>query len=195
MRFASSSKKVEDVKVVVTGVGAAGVAVTGTLRAAGVRRIVGCDSQGVVYRGRPGLEGVKAQYAEETNPENERGSADDVLTGADVYIGLSQPQAVTATGIRRMAPNAVVFAMANPIPEVAPEEIADFATVIATGRSDYPNQINNVLAFPGDLPRRARRPCVDHHGADGGCRWSRDRRGDLRGGARARLHRPERLQP
>jgi malate dehydrogenase (oxaloacetate-decarboxylating) len=142
-------KKVEDVKVVLTGVGAAGVAVTGTLRAAGVRRIVGCDRQGAVYRGRPGLEGVKAQYAEEANPENERGSADEVLAGADVYIGLSQPGAVTAVGIRRMAPRAVVFAMANPTPEVAPEEIEDFATVIATGRSDYPNQINNVLAFPG----------------------------------------------
>jgi malate dehydrogenase (oxaloacetate-decarboxylating) len=125
------------------------VAVTGTLRAAGVRRIVGCDRQGAVYRGRSGLEGVKARYAEETNPENERGSADDVLAGADVYIGLSQPHAVTAAGIRRMASHAVVFAMANPTPEVAPEEIEDFATVIATGRSDYPNQINNVLAFPG----------------------------------------------
>ena len=142
-------KKVEEVKVVLTGVGAAGVAVTGTLRAAGVRQIVGCDTQGAVYRGRPGLEGVKAQYAEETNPENERGSADDVLAGADVYIGLSQPNAVTAAGIRRMAANAVVFAMANPTPEVAPEEIEHFVTVTATGRSDYPNQINNVLAFPG----------------------------------------------
>ena len=89
------------------------------------------------------------QYAEETNPDNERGSADDVLVGADVYIGLSQPHAVTAAGIRRMASHAIVFAMANPTPEVAPEEIDDFATVIATGRSDYPNQINNVLAFPG----------------------------------------------
>jgi malate dehydrogenase (oxaloacetate-decarboxylating) len=119
------------------------------LRAAGVRRIVGCDRQGAVYRGRSGLEGVKARYAEETNPENERGSADDVLAGADVYIGLSQPGGVTAAGIRRMAPHAVVFAMANPTPEVAPEEIEVFATVIATGRSDYPNQIKNVLAFPG----------------------------------------------
>jgi malate dehydrogenase (oxaloacetate-decarboxylating) len=125
------------------------VAVTGTLRAAGVRRIVGCDRQGAVYRGRSGLEGVKARYAEETNPENEQGSADDVLAGADVYVGLSQPGAVTAAGIRRMAPHAVVFAMANPTPEVAPEEIDDFATVIATGRSDYPNQIKDVLAFPG----------------------------------------------
>jgi malate dehydrogenase (oxaloacetate-decarboxylating) len=119
------------------------------LRAAGVHRIVGCDRQGAIYRGRPGLDGIKARYAEETNPDNERGSADEVLAGADVYIGLSQPNAVTADGIRRMAADAVVFAMANPTPEVAPEEIEDFATVIATGRSDYPNQINNVLAFPG----------------------------------------------
>src|SRR5215471_1543581 len=142
-------KQVEDVKVVFTGVGAAGVAVTNILLAAGVRRIVGCDRQGAVYRGRPGLDAFKARYADETNPENERGTADEVLAGADVFIGLSQPNAVTADGIKRMARDAIVFAMANPTPEVAPEEIEDSAAVIATGRSDYPNQINNVLAFPG----------------------------------------------
>jgi malate dehydrogenase (oxaloacetate-decarboxylating) len=142
-------KRVEDVKVVLTGVGAAGVAVTQTLQAAGVRDIVGCDSQGAVYEGRPGLTDVKVRYAEETNPERVRGSADEALAGADVYIGLSQPGAVTVTGIRRMAPDAIVFAMANPTPEIAPEAIAGLAAVIATGRSDYPNQINNVLAFPG----------------------------------------------
>jgi malate dehydrogenase (oxaloacetate-decarboxylating) len=142
-------KRVEDVKVVLTGVGAAGVAVTHTLQAAGVRDIVGCDSRGAVYEGRPGLTDVKARYAEETNSERVQGSADDALAGADVYIGLSQPGAVTAAGIRRMAPDAIVFAMANPTPEISPEEIAGLAAVIATGRSDYPNQINNVLAFPG----------------------------------------------
>jgi malate dehydrogenase (oxaloacetate-decarboxylating) len=84
-----------------------------------------------------------------TNPGLERGSADDVLAGADVYIGLSSPGAVSVAGIRRMAPDAIVFAMANPTPEVLPEEIEGLAAVIATGRSDYPNQINNVLAFPG----------------------------------------------
>ena len=142
-------KPVEEVKVVLTGVGAAGVAVTQTLQAAGVRNVIGCDREGAVYRGRPGLTDVKTRYAEETNPDNVQGSADDALAGADVYIGLSQPGAVTVEGVRRMAPDAIVFAMANPTPEILPEEIAGLAAVIATGRSDYPNQINNVLAFPG----------------------------------------------
>jgi len=142
-------KRPEDVKVVVTGVGAAGVAVTQILQHAGVKAIVGCDRQGAVYSGRPGLDGVKTDYAERTNPERERGAADDVLSGADVYIGLSQPGAVSVDGIRSMAKDAIVFAMANPTPEVAPEELDGLAAVVATGRSDYPNQINNVLAFPG----------------------------------------------
>ena len=142
-------KRVEDVRVVVTGVGAAGVAVTRTLQAAGVRNVIGCDSQGAVYRGRPGLTGEKALYAEDTNPENFQGTADEALAGADVYIGLSQPGAVSAAGVAQMAPDPIVFAMANPTPEILPEEISGLAAVIATGRSDYPNQINNVLAFPG----------------------------------------------
>jgi malate dehydrogenase (oxaloacetate-decarboxylating) len=142
-------KRVEDVKVVLTGVGAAGVAVTKTLQAAGVRNVIGCDSQGAVYTGRPGLTEQKARYAEETNPETFRGTADEALAGADVYIGLSQPGAVTAAGVGTMARDAIVFAMANPTPEVSPEEIAGLVAVVATGRSDYPNQINNVLAFPG----------------------------------------------
>jgi malate dehydrogenase (oxaloacetate-decarboxylating) len=141
-------KPIEDVKVVVTGIGAAGIAVTRTLQAAGVRRVVGCDSKGVVHVDRTDLTDVKRRYAEETAPED-RGGADDALAGADVYIGLSQPGAVSVEGIRSMAPDAIVFAMANPTPEVAPEEIAGLAAVVATGRSDYPNQINNVLAFPG----------------------------------------------
>jgi malate dehydrogenase (oxaloacetate-decarboxylating) len=142
-------KRAEDVKVVLTGVGAAGVAVTRVLLAAGVTRIVACDTRGALYRDRPGLSGVKAELAEITNPEGDRGSADDALRGADVYLGLSVPGAVSAEAVRTMSPGAVVFAMANPTPEVQPEEIAGHAAVIATGRSDYPNQINNVLAFPG----------------------------------------------
>jgi malate dehydrogenase (oxaloacetate-decarboxylating) len=142
-------KRPEDVKVVVTGVGAAGVAVTRILQNAGVGRIVGCDRQGAIYAGRPGLDGIKIAYAEATNPDGERGSADEVLRGADVFIGLSQPGAVSVDAIRSMASDAIVFAMANPTPEVAPEELEGLAAVIATGRSDYPNQINNVLAFPG----------------------------------------------
>ena len=142
-------KRAEDVRVVVTGVGAAGVAVTRILQAAGVARIVGCDRKGVLYRGRPGLEGVKARYAQETNPDGEQGTADEALRGADVYVGLSTPGAVSLDGIRSMAAEGIIFAMANPTPEVMPEDVAGLATVIATGRSDYPNQINNVLAFPG----------------------------------------------
>jgi malate dehydrogenase (oxaloacetate-decarboxylating) len=142
-------KRPDEVKVVVTGVGAAGVATTKILLAAGVRNIIGVDRQGALARGDSRLSGIKVRYADLTNPHLERGGADDVLRGADVYIGLSAPGAVTVEGIRRMADDAIVFAMANPTPEVLPEEIDLLASVIATGRSDYPNQINNVLAFPG----------------------------------------------
>jgi malate dehydrogenase (oxaloacetate-decarboxylating) len=168
-------KKVEEVKVVLTGVGAAGVAVTGTLRAAGVRRIIGCDRQGAIYRGRPGLEGVKARYAEETNPENERGSADDLLDA-------NCPSARSRARSRRPASGgwqAVVFAMANPTPEVAPED-RGLRDGDRDGRSDYPNQINNVLAFPGSS-RRARRARLDDHGGDGSRSRPRNRGDDFRG--------------
>jgi malate dehydrogenase (oxaloacetate-decarboxylating) len=143
------NKTLEEVRVVITGVGAAGVATTDILIAAGVRDVVGCDRQGVVYRGRSGLGNVKAAYAERTNPRQLRGTADDALAGADVFIGLSGPGAVSVASIQTMARDPIVFAMANPTPEVLPEELAGTAAVIATGRSDYPNHINNVLAFPG----------------------------------------------
>jgi malate dehydrogenase (oxaloacetate-decarboxylating) len=142
-------KRLEDVKIVTTGCGAAGTAVTKILLGAGATYIVGCDEGGVLYRGRRDLSPAKREYAELTNPHDERGSANDVLEGADVFIGVSAPGAVSRTGIARMAPDAIVFTLANPRPEIDPEEIEDLATVIATGRSDYPNQINNVLAFPG----------------------------------------------
>jgi malate dehydrogenase (oxaloacetate-decarboxylating) len=142
-------KRLDEVKIVTTGCGAAGTAVTKILLAAGATTIVGCDEGGALYRGRPGLGAAKAAYAGMTNPDGERGSADDVLAGADVFIGLSVPGAVTRAGIAGMAPGAIVFALANPRPEIDPEEIEELAAVIATGRSDYPNQINNVLAFPG----------------------------------------------
>jgi malate dehydrogenase (oxaloacetate-decarboxylating) len=142
-------KRIEDVRIVVTGVGAAGAATTRTLLAAGARDIVGCDRTGTLYRDRSGLTPAKASYAELTNPRSLRCTADEALEGADVYIGLSSPGAVSARAIRTMADRAIVFAMANPTPEVMPEEIMDAVEVIATGRSDYPNQINNVLAFPG----------------------------------------------
>ena len=142
-------KQAEDVKVVVTGVGAAGVAVSYMLERIGVRNIIGFDRQGALWKGRPGLTGSKLAYAERTNPNLEQGSPNDALRGADVFIGLSGPGVVSVEAVRTMAAGAIVFAMANPTPEVAPELIADSAAVIATGRSDYPNQINNVLAFPG----------------------------------------------
>jgi malate dehydrogenase (oxaloacetate-decarboxylating) len=143
------NKRLEDLRVVITGVGAAGTATTRMLRAAGVTDIVGCDRRGVLHRSRPGLDGFKAEYAEGTNPRGLTGLADAALHGADVFIGLSGPGAVSVDGIRSMADRSIVFAMANPTPEVAPEEIEGLAAVVATGRSDYPNQINNVLAFPG----------------------------------------------
>jgi malate dehydrogenase (oxaloacetate-decarboxylating) len=142
-------KSPEEARVVITGVGAAGTATTKMLLAAGVRDIVGCDRNGALHSGRPGLSPDKTAYAELTNPRGLHRSADEALAGADVFIGLSSPGAVTVEGIRSMARDAVVFAMANPTPEVPPEAIEGFAAVIATGRSDYPNQINNVLAFPG----------------------------------------------
>jgi malate dehydrogenase (oxaloacetate-decarboxylating) len=142
-------KQLSDLRVVVTGVGAAGVAVTKMLLAVGVTDVIGCDREGAVYAGRPGLTPVKAAFAGSTNPRGVRGSANDALAGADVFIGVSQPGAITAEGVRSMAESPIVFAMANPTPEVLPEEIEGVAAVIGTGRSDYPNQINNVLAFPG----------------------------------------------
>jgi malate dehydrogenase (oxaloacetate-decarboxylating) len=143
-------KRIEDAKIVVTGVGAAGVAVTDILLHAGARRVIGCDRLGAVHRDRSDLSSVKAAFAERTNPDDERGSADDVLSGADVFVGLSTPGAISAEGVARMADDAILFAMANPTPEISPEELpAGKVTVVATGRSDYPNQINNVLAFPG----------------------------------------------
>ena len=142
-------KRIEDVKVVMTGVGAAGIATADILMHAGARNVIGADQVGAVYRGRAGLSEAKAAFAERSNPDNLQGTADVLLAGADVFIGLSAPGAVSAAGVRTMAKDAVVFAMANPTPEVVPEEIAEHVAVVGTGRSDYPNQINNVLAFPG----------------------------------------------
>jgi malate dehydrogenase (oxaloacetate-decarboxylating) len=142
-------KRLEDAKIVLTGVGAAGIAVADILSHAGARNVIGADRTGAVYRGRPGLSAAKAAFAQRSNPANEQGTADELLAGADVYIGLSAPGAVSAAGVATMARDAIVFAMANPTPEVSPEEIEGQVAVIGTGRSDYPNQINNVLAFPG----------------------------------------------
>ena len=143
-------KRIEEITVVTTGVGAAGVAVTDILLNAGVRTVIGCDHEGAIYDGREGLNPVKQAFAERTNPDCLQGTADELLAGADVYLGLSMPGAVSRAGIERMADDAIVFAMANPTPEIAPEDLPPGkVAVVATGRSDYPNQINNVLAFPG----------------------------------------------
>jgi malate dehydrogenase (oxaloacetate-decarboxylating) len=143
-------KKMDDIKVVVNGVGAAGVACTKIIMAAGVRNVVGCDQIGALYRGRrEHMNSVKEWYAENTNPNQEQGSVHDVIKGADVFMGLSVPGVIDQKDLQQMAQKPIVFAMANPTPEIMPEEAAPHVAVMATGRSDYPNQINNVLCFPG----------------------------------------------
>lgn len=143
-------KKMEDIKVVVNGVGAAGVACSKIIMAAGVRNIIGCDQFGVLYRGRQeNMNWVKEWYAENSNPDDERGTVHDVMKGADVFLGLSAPGVINVEDLKKMADKPIVFAMANPTPEIMPEEAEPYVAVMATGRSDYPNQINNVLCFPG----------------------------------------------
>ena len=142
-------KNAGEIKVVVVGAGAAGVACAEIILAHGVQNLVVCDLEGALYAGRPGLDPERAALAARTNPDGERGMADDVLRGADVLVGVSGPGAVSAAAVRTMARDPIVFAMANPVPEIQPEEVRDDVAIMATGRSDYPNQINNVLAFPG----------------------------------------------
>jgi malate dehydrogenase (oxaloacetate-decarboxylating) len=143
-------KKMEEIKVVVNGVGAAGVACSKIIMAAGVKNIVGCDQHGALYRGRTEhMNWVKDWYARNTNPADETGTVHDVIKGADVFMGLSAPGVINAEDLQKMAAKPIVFAMANPVPEIMPEEAEPYVAVMATGRSDYPNQINNVLCFPG----------------------------------------------
>ena len=142
--------KLDEIKVVVNGFGAGGVACTRMLLGAGIKNIVPCDSVGVVYRGRTErMNPVKEELLEVTNPENLQGSVADALKGADVFIGVSKPGAITVDMVKSMNDDPIVFALANPIPEIFPEEIKGIARVVATGRSDYANQVNNVLCFPG----------------------------------------------
>jgi len=143
-------KQMGDVKVVVNGVGAAGVACTKIIMAAGVQNIVGCDQTGALYRGRrENMNWMKDWYAQNTNPNGEQGTVHEVIKGADVFLGLSVPGVIDAEDVKAMAEKPIVFAMANPVPEIMPEDAAPYVAVMATGRSDYPNQINNVLSFPG----------------------------------------------
>ncbi len=143
-------KRMNEIKIVVSGTGAAGTACTKMLLQAGARNIIGCDIGGAVYRGRTEQMNEALQwYAEHTNPDNLQGKLDDVIAGADVFIGVSAPNILSVAAVQTMAPDSIVFALANPTPEIMPEDAALYAKVVATGRSDYPNQINNVLCFPG----------------------------------------------
>jgi malate dehydrogenase (oxaloacetate-decarboxylating) len=142
-------KKMEDLYVVVAGVGAAGVACAKIMMSAGVKNIVGCDRQGAIFEGRDNLNFAKEWFAKNSNFERKSGTLSEVMDGADVFVGVSGPNLITASDIRRMAKDPIVFAMANPDPEIRPEHADGLPAVMATGRSDYPNQINNVLAFPG----------------------------------------------
>lgn len=143
-------KKKEDVRVVTSGAGAAAISITKLLLSAGYKDITMCDRQGAIYQGRDGLNWIKEEMAEVTNLQKRSGTLADLLVGADVFIGVSAPGTVTTEMVKSMNENAIIFACANPTPEIFPEDAKKGgAAVIATGRSDYPNQINNVLAFPG----------------------------------------------
>jgi malate dehydrogenase (oxaloacetate-decarboxylating) len=147
-------KPLDDLRVLMVGLGAAGVAVTKMMLAAGVTNIIGCDRQGALSTQREDyldgtMNAAKRWYAENSNPEGRLGSPTEVLEGVDLFIGLSGPGLIEAEALDRMADDAIVFAMANPTPEVMPEEAEPYVRIMATGRSDYPNQINNVLCFPG----------------------------------------------
>lgn len=143
-------KNIEDIEVIVNGSGAAGIAVTRLLMSMGMKKVILCDTKGAIYKGRDNLNAEKAMMAEISNLEMKKGTLRDVIKGADVFIGLSGPGMVDEDMVRSMAKDPIIFAMANPIPEIMPDAaLAAGAKVVGTGRSDFPNQINNVLAFPG----------------------------------------------
>lgn len=143
-------KSLEEIKVVIAGAGAAGISTTKILLSMGVRRLLACDRKGIIYpRRRADMNPMKRWLAQATNPEECKGTIADALEGADVFIGLSGPRLLKPEDLTRMARDPIIFAMANPDPEIMPEEAAPHVRVMATGRSDYPNQINNVLCFPG----------------------------------------------
>ena len=143
-------KKKEDVKIVTSGAGAAAIAITKLLLSAGFKDITMCDRKGAIYQGREGLNWIKTEMAEVTNLSRKAGTLADMLVGADVFIGVSAPNTVTTEMVKTMNKDAIIFACANPTPEIFPDAAkAGGARVVSTGRSDYPNQINNVLAFPG----------------------------------------------
>jgi malate dehydrogenase (oxaloacetate-decarboxylating) len=147
-------KPIEDLRVLVVGLGAAGIAVTKMMRECGVTHVVGCDRSGAISTDRPDygageMSDIKRWFAENSNPEKLDGHPNEVIEGMDLFIGLSGPGIIDAAGLQKMNDDAIVFAMANPNPEVMPEDAGPHVRIMATGRSDYPNQINNVLCFPG----------------------------------------------
>ena len=146
-----ADKKIEEIRVVANGAGSAGVAIVKLLLNMGVKDVILCDTKGIIYEGRPaGMNSFKEEMARITNKEQKQGSLADALVGADVFVGVSAPGAVTKEMVRSMNPDSIIFAMANPVPEIMPEEAKEAgALVVGTGRSDFPNQVNNVLAFPG----------------------------------------------
>ena len=156
------NKKIEDIEVVVSGAGAAGVAITKLLMSKGLKKVILCDRKGAIYKGRDGLNDIKAEMAEISNLEMKQGSLADVIKGADVFVGVSAPGCLTKEMVQSMAKDPIIFAMANPIPEILPSEAIEAgAKIVGTGRSDFPNQINNVLAFPGIF-----RGALDVHASD-----------------------------
>lgn len=142
-------KKLDEVRIVTSGAGAAGIAIIKLLMSMGLKNVIMTDRQGAIYEGREGLNTIKNEMAEITNESREKGSLAEVIRGADVFIGVSAPKTLTADMVKTMAKDPVIFACANPVPEIFPEEAkAAGAAVVSTGRSDYPNQVNNVLCFP-----------------------------------------------
>ena len=156
------NKKIEDIEVVVNGSGAAGVAITKLLMSKGLKKVILCDTKGAIYKGRPGLNPIKEEMAEISNLEMKKGTLADVIKGADVFVGVSAPGSLTPEMVKTMAKDPIIFAMANPTPEIMPADaIKAGAKIVGTGRSDFPNQINNVLAFPGIF-----RGALDVHARD-----------------------------
>ena len=144
-----TNKQASDIKAVVAGVGAAGTACTKMMLDLGITNIIGLDRTGILYKGRDGMNSAKQDYAEITNPDNIQGTLDEAMMGADLFVGLSGPGILTVDHLKTMNKDAIVFAMSNPTPEIMPEAAWPHIAVMATGRSDYPNQLNNVLCFPG----------------------------------------------
>ena len=140
-------KKIEDIKIVTSGAGAAGIAIIKLLISMGLKNVIMTDRKGAIYEGREGLNPIKEEMAKITNANHEKGSLSEVIKGADVFIGVSAPGTLTPDMVRTMAKDPIIFACANPTPEIFPDEAK--AAVVSTGRSDYPNQVNNVLCFPG----------------------------------------------